>query len=116
MLDALSRRIVCLKINVDTVEALFEPNPSSNPNTIDFRCACLYIRMLYPLLPILPNNLLLILYILKYRITLELIDIDIDRLVSIIIGRVVVIVISSLILYRLYRIIEKYSLISISYL
>lgn len=112
--DALSRHMVCLKMNVDTAEAPFEPDPSSDPDTVDFYCACLYIRMMYPVLPISTDNLLLTLCMSKYRIALELIDVDIEGPVSAIASRAVVAVISGLMLCEPYRIIERCRLISMS--
>ncbi|KAK0117481.1 hypothetical protein ONS96_013311 [Cadophora gregata f. sp. sojae] len=45
MSDALSRRMICVKMDVDTAEAVFEPDPSDPVVKMDFLCSCLYIRM-----------------------------------------------------------------------
>lgn len=112
--DALSRRMVCLKMNVDTAEAPFEPDPGNDADKMDFHCACLYMRMLYPDLPISPDNLLLTLCMSKYHRALELIDVDVDEPVSALEGRAVVAVIAGLMLCDPYRVIERCRLISMS--
>lgn len=59
MSDALTRRMVCIKMDVDTADASFEPDPSNPVDKMDFLCACLYIRMLYSHLPVSPDTVLL---------------------------------------------------------
>jgi len=112
--DALSRRMVCLKMNVDTAEAPFEPDPGSGVDKMDFHCACLYTRMHYSDLPISPDDLLLSLCMSKYHCALELIDVGTRGPVSAIEGRAVVAVISGLMRSEPYRIIERCRLMSMS--
>lgn len=59
MSDALSRRVVCIRMDVDTANADYEPDPSDSLHKVDFLCTCVYIRSIYPDLPISPDNLLM---------------------------------------------------------
>lgn len=72
--DALSRRLVCIKMDVDTADAPFEPDPSEPTHKMDFLCACLYIRMVHHHLPISPDDLLLTLCGSLYHTALTMVE------------------------------------------
>lgn len=112
--DALSRRMVCLKMNVDTAEAPFEPDPGSGADRLDFLCACVYTRMLYADLPISPDDLLLTLCMSKYHQAMQLIDVEVEEPVSAIEGRAVIAILAGIMRSEPYRIVERCRLISMS--
>lgn len=112
--DALSRRMVCLKMDVDTAEAPFEPDPGGAVDKADFLCACIYIRMCYSHIPMSPDSMLMTLCGSKYFEALKLVDVNAGPQVSAVDGRAAVAVISGLMNTGPHRIIERCRLISMS--
>ena len=64
--DALSRRMVCVKMDVDTVEAEFEPDPSDPVHMVDLLCACLCVGVKHSHVPTSSDTLLITFYGLLY--------------------------------------------------
>lgn len=112
--DSISRRLVCVKMNVDTAEAPYQPDPARDLDKVDFHCACLYIRMCYQDLPISPDNLLLSLCLSKYHEALKYIDVDCGNSVSVLDGKAVISTIAAVLDTAEYRVIERCRLISMS--
>lgn len=114
MSDALSRRMVCIKMEVDTAEAEFEPDPSDPVHKMDFLCACLYIRMKYSHVPVSPYNLLMTLCGSLYFKALILVEEAPMGSVSLLEGREVLAVLSGLLHTTPARLIDRCRLISMS--
>ena len=112
--DALSRRIISLRMEVDTADVPFEPDPTRGLDKVDFHCACLYIRIYYSHLPISPDNLLLSLCMSSYFWALELVDVEHTGEISGAEGRAVIPVIAAMMGSEPYRILERCRLISMS--
>lgn len=64
--DALTRRIVCIKMDVDTAKVAYEADPTTDIDKVDFHCCCLYMRMKYNDLPISTDSLLLTICMSRY--------------------------------------------------
>jgi hypothetical protein len=114
MSDALSRRMVCVKMDVDTAEAPFEPDPSDPVDKVDFLCSCLYVRMKYDHIPISPDNLLLTLCGSMYFKALVLVTEAPVGTVTVLQGREVLAVLSGLLNTTPIRLTDRCRLISMS--
>lgn len=112
--DALSRRIISLKMNVDTADAPFEPDPSHGLDKVNFHCACLYVMICYSHLSISSDNLLISLCISKYFQALEFVDGDYIENISAMEDRAVISIIAAVMKSEPYRVLERYRLIFIS--
>ena len=114
MSDALSRRMICIKMDVDTAEAKFEPDPSRPLDKVDFLCACLYTRMKYDHVPISPDNLLITLCGSLYFKSLLLVKEAPTQTVTLLEGREVLGLLSGLLSSTPKRLIDRCRLISMS--
>nr|POE79006.1 hypothetical protein CFP56_77504 [Quercus suber] len=94
--DALSRRIVCIRMSVDTAEAPYEPDPNSSAFKVDFLCACLYVRMRYPDMPISPGDLLISVCGTKYFTAIQYVEDTRGVAVSMAEGREVLAILSGI--------------------
>lgn len=114
MSDALSRRMVCIKMDVDTAEAEFEPDPSNPLQKMDFLCACLYTRVKYNHMPVSPDNLLVTLCGSLYFKSLMLVQEVPVGSVSLLEGREVLALLSGLLSTTPKRLVDRCRLISMS--
>ena len=103
-----------LKMNVDTAEAPYHPDPTRGVDKLDFHCACLHIRMYYSHLPISPDNLLLSLCMFKCSIALRFGDVGYIGEISAMEGRAIIPVTAAVMKTEPYRVLERCRLISMS--
>jgi hypothetical protein len=114
MSDALSRRMVCIKMDVDTSNADFEPDPSMSRDKMDFLCACAYIRMKHSHLPITPEDLIITLAGTLYPTVMRHIREERSRPVEVIEGRAVISIIAGILSTDVRSVIDRCKLISMS--
>lgn len=114
MSDALSRRMVCVKMDVDTANAEFEPDPSVSRDKMDFLCMCAYIRMRYSHLPITPEDLIITLCGTLYPEVMLHIREERARPVELMEGRAVISIIAGILSSTPRSVIDRCRLISMS--
>lgn len=114
MSDALSRRMVCVKMDVDTAETRFEPDPNDSLHKMDFLCACLYTRMKYDHMPISPDNLLITLCGSLYFKSLLLVREVPVGTVNLLEGREVLALLSGLLSTTPKKLVDRCRLVSMS--
>lgn len=114
MSDALSRRMVCIKMDVDTANADFEPDPSMSRDKMDFLCACAYMRMKHSHLPITPEDLIITLAGTLYPTIMKHIREERSRPVGIIEGRAVISIIAGILSTSTRSVVDRCRLISLS--
>lgn len=113
MSDALSRRMVCIKMDVDTSNADFELDPSISRDKMDFLCACAYTRMKYSHLPITPEDLIITLAGTLYPKVMRYIREERSRPVEIVEGRAVISIIAGILSTSARSVVDRCKLISL---
>lgn len=114
MSDALSRRMVSIKMEVDTSNAPFEPDPNLSKDKVDFLCACTYVRMRHSHLPIVPEDLVITLCGTLYPVVMSYVREERFRPITILEGRAVISIIAGILGTTQQSIIDRCRLISMS--
>lgn len=112
--DALSRRVVCIYMDVDTSMAPPDPDPAAAEDKSDFLCACVHTRLRFKDLPISPLNFLLTITGSAYHTAIELIGEVDDSEVSDLGGREVLATISGLLCSTIEKTEARCRLVSMS--
>jgi hypothetical protein len=112
--DALSRRLVAIKMDVDTADAPYEPDPGLIEHTVDLLCASLYVRMIYSHLPISPDNFLLTLCQESYFVACRYVTEESSRTVTIMEGKAVIAILSGILDCHPEKLVNRCRLISMS--
>lgn len=112
--DALSRRMVCVKMEVDTSNAEYEQDPSLSVDKMDFLCACAYTRIRHSHLPIVPEDIVITLAGTLYPSVMEHIREERERPITLIEGRTVIAIIAGILSSTPQSIVDRCKLISMS--
>lgn len=112
--DAISRRMVLLKMSVDSSSAPYEPDPTGSFSGMDFLCAALYVRRVHKDMPITPSNVLLSLCQAQYFEACKLVEECSIGDVSFVDGREVLALLAGLLNTEVDKLVNRCKLISMS--